>query len=357
MRSLTSDVLRQVRAAQDPPCVSVYQPTHRHHPDNAPDPIRFRNLLDAAEASLRRSYPNAEVRGLLVAARALSDDREFWNHTLDGLAVLGSRGTFQVIHLQRPVPELAIVADSFHIKPLVRILQSADRFQVLCLNRHEAKLYEGNRDALDEVELAEGVPRTAAEAQSDDAPKGDPDLGVERFFRAVDRAVLEHYSRPSGLPLVLASLPEHHDAFRRVSHNPFLAADAVGHDPWSLSADRLREEVWRVVQPHYLQRLSGLVADFEGARSKRLATADLSDAARAAVAGRVGTLLVDADRHVPGKLDPATGGITFDQLAEPGVDDMLDDLAELVLDKGGDVVLVPSDRMPTDSGLAATFRY
>src|SRR5262249_7178271 len=130
-----------------------------------------------------------------------------------------------------------------------------------------------------------------------------------------------------------------------------------GQDPGSLSTDRLREEAWKVVQPHYLRRLSKLTADFEEARSKRLATGDLSDAAREAVAGRVRALLVDADRHVPGRLDPATGRVESDDLAHPGVDDLLDALAELVLNKGGEVVVVPSDRMPTDSGLAAVYRF
>jgi hypothetical protein len=71
---------------------------------------------------------------------------------------------FRVYKLQRPVPELAVVADSFHTKPLLRILQSADRYQVLALNRHEMKLFEGNRDALDEIAPADGVPRTLTEA-------------------------------------------------------------------------------------------------------------------------------------------------------------------------------------------------
>jgi Bacterial archaeo-eukaryotic release factor family 3 len=378
VRTVTTDHLREVRAAHEAPCISLYQPTHRHHPDNKQDPIRFRNLVDGAEASLRRGYPNVEVRRLLGPFRDLADDQEFWNHTLDGLAVLGSRGTFRVFPLQRAVPELTIVADSFHLKPLVRIIQSADRYQVLCLGRREAKLYEGNRDALDEVDLAEGVPRTIAEALGDEltephrtvassggaalhhghgSKKDEVDSDAERFFRAVDRAILEHHSRPSGLPLVLASLTEYHDVFRRVSHNPLLAADGIGQDPGSLSIDRLREEAWKVMQPHYLRRLSGLVTAFEEARSKRLATGDLSDAAREAVAGRVGMLLVDADRHVPGTLDPATGSIAFDDLAHPEVDDMLDDLAELVLNKGGEVVIVPSDRMPTESGLAAIYRF
>ena len=51
------------------------------------------------------------------------------------------------------------MADSFHTKPLMRILQSADRYQVLGLNRQEIKLFEGNRDALHQIELAQGGPR------------------------------------------------------------------------------------------------------------------------------------------------------------------------------------------------------
>ena len=39
------------------------------------------------------------------------------------------------------------------------------------------------------------------------------------------------------------------------------------------------------------------------------------------------------------------------------VDDLLDDLAELVLRMGGQVQVVPADRMPTQTGVAATYRF
>ncbi len=44
-------------------------------------------------------------------------------------------------------------------------------------------------------------------------------------------------------------------------------------------------------------------------------------------------------------------------MSDPGTGDMLDDLGELVLRKGGEVVIVPAERMPTKSGLAATYRF
>jgi hypothetical protein len=112
-----------------------------------------------------------------------------------------------------------------------------------------------------------------------------------------------------------------------------------------------------VLEPHYLARLAKLSGDFGTAASRQHGTGDLSDAARAAVAGRVGTLLIDSDKTLPGSIDPATGAIRDGDLADPNVDDKLDDLAELVLRSGGDVVLVPGDRMPTKTGLAAIYRY
>jgi len=365
----------------DAPCLSLYQRTHRHHPDNEQDPIRFRNLVKALEESLLQQFPKDVVRPLLERFQTLADDRDFWNHTLDGLVVLGAKNIFRVYRLQRPVAELAVVADSFHTKPLVRILQSADRYQVLGLDRQGIKLFEGNRDALDEIEPAEGVPRTIAEALGEELTEphhtvatyggvGSPmhhghggkesevDIDAERFFRAVDRGIMEHHSQPSGLPLILAALPEHHHLFHEVSHNPFLVEESIDIHPDALSSvDELRRRAWQVIEPHYLSRLAALVEEFGSARSRDLGHDEPAHVARAVVAGRVATLLIEADRQVPGRIDPATGEIESEDLEHPEVDDVLDDLGALARKMGGNIVIVPAERMPTKTGIAAIYRY
>jgi len=45
------------------------------------------------------------------------------------------------------------------------------------------------------------------------------------------------------------------------------------------------------------------------------------------------------------------------ELSDPDMDDVLDDLAELVLQSGGEVIIVPAERMPVDTGVAAIYRY
>jgi hypothetical protein len=81
------------------------------------------------------------------------------------------------------------------------------------------------------------------------------------------------------------------------------------------------------------------------------------DPAQVALAGRVATVLIDADQDLPGRVDPKTGAITRTAVAEPEGDDPLDDVGELVLRTGGEAVIVPAERMPTRTGLAAIYRY
>ena len=67
--------------------------------------------------------------------------------------------------------------------------------------------------------------------------------------------------------------------------------------------------------------------------------------------------MIEAVRKIPGRIDSATGEIEFGDLSHPEVDDVLDDLGELALKKGGQIVIVPAERMPTDTGIVAIYRY
>jgi hypothetical protein len=391
MDLLDKNAIAELLSDHEPPCLSLYQTTHRRHPENQQDPIRFGNLVKKLEASLLQKYPADEIQPLLEPFLTLADDRDFWNHTLDGLAVLAARDLFRVYKLQRPVAELTIVADTFHTKPLLRVVQSADRYQILGLNRQEIRLFEGNRNALDEIEPAPGVPRTITEALGDELSEphltvasyggvtgtqhsgsggmqpgmhhghggkaAEVDGDAERFFRAVDRGVLEHHSQPSALPLLLAALPQHHHLFHQFSRNPFLLGESIDINPDALPLDELRQRAWQVVEPHYLARQAALVEQFGSAMSQNLGHDQLAQVAKAAVAGRVATLLLEDGREVPGQIDAASGAVRLSDLEHPEIDDALDDLAALTLKMGGEVVVMAPEHMPTETGLAAIYRY
>jgi hypothetical protein len=126
-------------AVQQSPCISLYQPTHRHYRENQQDPIVFRNLVKEIETSLQQAYPEQDISHLLEPFESLADDHDFWEHTLDGLVVLAGFDVFHVFKLQQPVSQQVVVADSFHTKPLRRFLQSVDRYQILGLSNQKVQ--------------------------------------------------------------------------------------------------------------------------------------------------------------------------------------------------------------------------
>lgn len=363
------------------PFISLYQPTHRHRPQNQQDVIRFKNLVRRIEESLKRGYSSRQIEAIMKPFHTLAADVPFWNHTLDGLAILAGQDGGVIYKLRRPVKELAVVADSFHVKPLIRTFQSADRYHVLGLSRSEFVLYEGNRYGFDPVELEPDTPRSIEQVLGDERSekyvtfgsyagvggkgafhghggrKEEVDKNTRRFFRHVERFVWENFSRPSGLPLILVSLAEHQAVFRQMSRNQYLMEDGIKTSFDALTMDQLKASVWEKIEPVYLAKTKKLVDDFTAAQAKFMASADLAQVARAAWEERIATLLVEADRIVAGKVDPASGRLLEGDLTDPQYDDVLDDLAEMVYNTGGEVVVLPKERMPTTTGAAATFRF
>lgn len=384
MKLPTKEIIRELLATHHAPCISLYMPTHRHHPENQQDTILFDKLVQELENSLLQKYSADEMSKYLEPIKALKSDSKIWNFTLDGLAVFSAKDVFKVVGLNQTIEPLAIVADSFHTKPLRKFVQTADNYHVLCLTLHDIRLYEGNRYALAEIELTKETPRTIAQALGSQltdshttvasyggtganssamhhghgSKKEEVDKDAERFFRVVAEAIHENYSKHSEWPLILAALPEHHALFRKVNKNPFLVSRGLTINPSSATATTLAQMAWEVMEPEYKLRTDNLIDTYQQAKANNKGSDQYSDVAEAANEGRVETLLVEANRIVSMSIDNLLKGNTQEiDLTSPNTDDLLDDMAELVLKMGGEVMVVNSDMMPSDTGVAAIFRY
>jgi hypothetical protein len=91
---------------------------------------------------------------------------------------------------------------------------------------------------------------------------------------------------------------------------------------------------------------------FAAVRRRGHASDRLEEVAEWAAAGRVRRLWVDAQRSAPGRVEPGSGRIRY----EFGEDDVLEDLATLVLDCGGEVRAVETEAMPAAASAAAMLR-
>ena len=383
MKLLTNDMMPELLNVNEGTCISLYMPTHRTHPDNLVDLILFKNLINDLEQSLLQQYTASEAAVLLEPFVALENNREFWNHTLDGLAVLSTNGMFKTIGLPVSTEKLTVVADSFHTKPLRKYLQSVERYNVLGLSLHDYHIYEGNRHSLTELELPPDTPKNIKEALGDELTEkylnfaahagtghdagymyhghggksDEVDIDAERFFRFVAKTINDHYSSHSDLPLILAALPEHHNLFHKVSDIPSLLPDGIDVNPKSIETDELMERAWKVAEPYYNDIIDKACDLYQQEKANGKGSDIISEVAAAAAAGRVDTLIIEADRQIPGKITSDTGNIEKGDLDHPEMDDLLDDIGELVTKMGGKVMVIPQDKMPTQTGIASVFRY
>jgi hypothetical protein len=408
VESLGPESVRPLFAPQPGPCLSLYLPTHRNVPDNTVDVPAFLHLVEALELSLSATRPRGEIERLLLPFRLLGADADFWRHTRAGLVMLAADGRARAFLLQRPVPPLAMVAARFHTMPLVRAVTALDRFDVLALTSRSARVWAGRAwhdargaaaDPLDPVPLGaaagsawELTPADVVSAETLEphrvkhgmGPAGradaafvhggfgskrdDVDRDTEIFLRHVDRVVAERVSRRSEAPLVLVAPARLAATFRGLAKNPLLLEEHVDLDPHLLGPDALADRVVPVFARARDARISREVEAFAAARDRGLGSGDLADVARAAVGGQVAMLLVEADRFESGRFDHSSGAVEFDggppgdlsrtgDRPAAGGEDLYGAVAETVLAKGGTVVSLARNEMPTESGVAAIYRY
>jgi len=310
---------------EEGPLVSLYQPTHRHFPGNKQDPIVFKNLLRTIEKSLNQKYEKDLIGLIMKPFQELEEDKHFWNTTSDGIAVLASQNKCIVYNLQGTVKEFATVAESFHIKPLIKAFQSMESYQLLGLSRNNFTLYQGNRNGFSEIALPPDTPRTQEEVLGNQLTdsylshasyggtgsnavyhghgdaKQEIDNDTEKYFRFVDRFVMENYSKPSKLPLILVALTEYHSQFKSISDNPYLIEAGIDSAYDSLEIEELKLKALEIIEPINLEKIQNLTEAYKKAEAKSLGSSDIAQVAKAASNSRVETILLEENRIVPGK--------------------------------------------------------
>jgi hypothetical protein len=272
-----------------------------------------------------------------------------------------------------------VVDDRFHLKPLLPLLVGDGRFFVLALSQKQVRLMEGSMTRIRELDL-HSVPQRLQDAVGYDWQErflqfhtasarssaifhghgagDDQKAEVEKFLRAVDRALLE-LLRDKQVPLVIAAAEPILSMYREISKHPHLADTGIPGSPDQLSAEQLHGQAWQLVEPGFLAQRRAWADRYAELAGTGRATDRLLDILPAVFDGRVETLFIATDQERWGRYDPEARQATLVQEPSPGDHELLDLAAVEALNRGASVYAVPADRLPTDNGtgIAAIFRY
>jgi Bacterial archaeo-eukaryotic release factor family 7 len=376
---LTSNDLKALAKPLDGPAISILLPTELAGPQTRQSPIRFQNLLTKARSLMNGSgNQDAIAERISEQCEPLIADYDYWQHRTPGLAVFCSEQGCQLIDLPYEPPEVVSLGNRYHLKPLLPMPPRSGPFYVLALSGNLCRLYEAKSSDWQQVQV-EDLPDSLADALGLDEPQqalqfhtgapraksgraavfhgqgGGEDAGIQfqQYARACQAAVSRHL-KGQDLPLILATADEHVPIYRQVNTYPGLVEDTwIAGNPDHVPADELRSRGRAIVESLAEKDEQGQLDRLQERIGSEKASTDLAEIFRASVQGRIETTFVAADQEHPGVADQTTGKI---ELTSDGPD-LLNELVAQTLLQGGDAFSVPAEKLPTDSGVAAIFRY
>lgn len=377
MRAMTVEELRSVLAHEKAPCVSLYMPTRRG--GSPEDRHIYQGHLRDARALLSKNLTNGEVDALLTPLVAL-DTPEFWAQQYEGLALFRTKDWLAHYRLPVRFDPLVVAADSFHVRPLLKYLQSNQRYFLLNLSQGRVSLFKGSAMGLAPIDLS-GMPRALTDvlgveprertvSVGSGGPKGHSpvyhgqgkddsvrDEELARFFRVIDKSLWE-VLRDETAPMVVAATERLHPLFAQVCRYPHLLHEGLRGNFSNTKLEDLHAKTWPIVQRHLAERQKDVLERYGNQISRDRATDDVSAIARHAVSGRIRELIVEEKSHLWGRMEKTTGAIELhSKQIDARDDDVIDDVAEAVILRGGEVYTFDRAKMPTKSPVAAVLRW
>ncbi|ADJ25573.1 hypothetical protein Dehly_0246 [Dehalogenimonas lykanthroporepellens BL-DC-9] len=371
---LREDLLSLLRNTETP-AVSLYLATHRAGDTDA-EPIRWRHLLDEAESRLTAAGLRAPVaREMLAEPRKFVNDALFWRYQEEGMVCFITPSSFRYFALPFAVPDMAVVGERFHVRPLLPSLESNGIYYLLTLSLNSVALFQCRRRTGRDIPLPEGVHNVAEANRHDDSEKplqyhtvgkgpavfhgqADPgdfnDTHVTLFLQKLCRE-LEKLLAGERAPLVVAGVENIRARFARECRYPNILPQGVEGNPDRMTPEKLRAAAWDTASAHFDRLRRERVTAWVESSVPGLAVNGAAPVALSAEEGRVSALFLAVDADVRGVLDRENRRVLPGD--GPEAVDLVEYAVAQTLLHDGEVFVLTPEELPGLEDMAASLRY
>jgi hypothetical protein len=394
MDLIKKETLKTLSTEREEPAVSLYIPTHREWDKLNKDVILFKNNIKKLEKKLKeQNMSSREIDKFVHKAKLLIEDREFWNHQEDGLAVFISKDEFLTFPLPVAFEEQIIISHRYHLKPILPLFSGDGKYFILTLNQKEIKLYQASRFSIKEVALPKDTPLSLEEAMMWEEQKsvqfhsgtaqhtsggpayastprhsmfhghgaGTLDMAhwkerILEFLRLAEKGVHEKLKDETA-PLILCGVEYLNPLYREANTYPFLFDKVIDKNPQEYNEKELRKMGWEIISPTFEKAENDSREKYNQFFGNGLAANDLKEILRNSFSNKIEALFVDIKEQMWGKYDLQNDKLTIDNGPQPGNEDLLDLAAIQTLLEGGRIFAASKENMPNHQSIAAIYRY
>ena len=273
------------------------------------------------------------------------------------IAIFRKSGFFKCISLPVEIEETCVVADTFHIKPLIKWAQQDQDFILVGLTFDGANLYKGSQSEFKKIDSA---------IYPDSLKRLDGDGGHESLKeKRQQKKELQHtmewlsgwvdeFVNADNTTVFVAGNHEYVKAFIKNFRSEKLYPETIAPYYSEVNVFDICKNIRALLRLDSRARMNESLKEFAYAQKLKIAKTNIFQIAKAAIAGKVKKLVVAEDLNVFGKLDSTTGGVSLHALDSDHEDDcLLDDLAQTVLLKGGEVLVAKRNEIPMGRAIVA----
>jgi hypothetical protein len=336
MKELMNQDLKVINEASSAPMVSIYLSTEGTW-DLKTLIEKWKESLSRAEYFLEKDYTKSFINSFMEPLW-LSDCLKHLEHLDKGIAVFYCDKFQGYMRSQTSINDLVVVADSFHIKPLIRIKNNEKGFFLISISMKAIKVWGESNGHLYHLDTF----RNESEYNENINVNTNKSLTASpREFIAQTAVELNKMLSVYKLPIILAGVSEHLGQMKKfLDHSMILKETIIGNVERAKS-DELREKCFELLEPFYRQREIEMVEELNLSVKKNHAITYIEDIAVSAVYGKIKKLFVVENRHLWGSLNKTTGEVFISpRQIDSHDDDILDDICQMVLSKGGEVVVL-----------------
>lgn len=354
-------VLKELKDIKSENCVTVILNTHRTMPDNQKDPLVLKNLIKEAEQRLLTNQSKKEAQ-ILVNRLAELEANIDHRHNLESLILFVNEDISEYIRLPIPVVDRVVIDNTFATRDIVRSLHLESGYYVLVLSQQKVRLIEAFNDKV-VAEVIHPFPiendqfYSTNKAELSNASR-QTNL-VAEFFNRIDKEV-NRVRKDNPLPVLICTEESNYHEYLKIADqtqsllNTFLNKNRVDE-----KAHTIVEEAWKIVAEYNVNNNNARKVELQKAVSNGRFLSDVNDIWKAIHEGRVQTLFVEQGLFQPAIIEDGSVNLVSTDIKSQTevIDDIYDEMIELNMDYGGDVVFLPKGELKNFNGFGATTRY
>lgn len=311
---------------------------------------QLREAMDKARDWLNPVMSAEEISKFLEPLDSLLKDSRIFKQMKGNIGIYRNHDLFRVLNVPVDVEQACQVATSFHVKPLLRWLQADPEFLLLGIEQNAAHLYLGSQDSLklvDSILFPQAFKKNnpininlnnqeAKQRNSKEQASFNWMNAWISQFTKVSRPKLFVAGEKSIVATVSGSL--HYKNIMKTFHIDPFSRGTIGE---------LCTHIRKLLRVESRVAIEKALMEFRFAEEGNRARKNIFQISKAVVQGRVRKLIVSDELSIFGKIDKQSGGLAIHPAdLDHEDDDILDDLAQMVLSQGGEVVVASKNDIP-----------